>query len=323
MLNQLVQQIQKLYQKFRVYKHISDPYWNEQLLKSEISPKDVSLDSQTRELFLKPLAIHLPKGKADFLVSRKALYQARTLKNDLGAKFYLNEQKELMVELKGLKTILENSQELEIIYDIYYIGLYNFVYAQPVVVLDIGMNVGLASLYFAQRPEVVAVLSYEPFKITYEQAQRNISHNPETASKIHTFDYGLGDQEQTLEIEFDYNIKGSIGIHGIDSQYKQTAGKNLAKEKLYIKPVHEVFEKILQDYPHTDLVLKMDCEGAEYGIIESLYEHDYLKYVKVIVMEWHKKGSEPLLKSLGSAGFTSFARLPHSNNVGFIQAVRC
>jgi FkbM family methyltransferase len=322
MFNRQVQQLQKLYKKWRIYGDIKDSYWTDKLIECSISPGQVDFNQQTHQLFFKPLGVNLTKGKNEFLLTKKALYQAQTLKKVIGAKFLTTTANDLIMEIEGSQAMIENEQELGIVYDIFHIGLYNFVYDEPVIVVDVGMNVGLASLYFAQRSNVKAVLGYEPFKITYDQALKNFALNPDLAPKIHAFDYGLGDKEETIEIEFDYNIKGSIGIKGIDPNYKNVASKNISKEKLYLKPVDEVFAGIIAEYPDTEIVVKMDCEGAEYGILETLDKHGQLDRIKIIVMEWHKKGPDPILGYLKKYGFTCFSRLPKSKNVGFIQAVR-
>ena len=52
------------------------------------------------------------------------------------------------------------------------------------VVFDIGMNVGIASLFFAQRNDVECVYGFEPFPVTYQRALENISLNVKLMKKI-------------------------------------------------------------------------------------------------------------------------------------------
>jgi hypothetical protein len=82
-----------------------------------------------------------------------------------------------------------------------------------------------------------------------------------------------------------YNLKGSIGSRGIDPNFKSVAAKNLSKEKLYIKGVEDVFTSILEKYEDLEIVVKMDCEGAEYPILETLSNSGQLNRIKIIVME--------------------------------------
>jgi hypothetical protein len=55
---------------------------------------------------------------------------------------------------------------------------------EKIVVCDIGMNVGIASLYFAGVNNVTKVYSYEPFPETYQRALANFSLNPLLKDKI-------------------------------------------------------------------------------------------------------------------------------------------
>ena len=66
-------------------------------------------------------------------------------------------------------------------------------------VLDVGMNFGTATLYFANQPNVTRVYSFEPFVPTYEEAVRNMHLNPRLHQKIATHAYGLGFKDERVE----------------------------------------------------------------------------------------------------------------------------
>lgn len=322
MLYQKLTDIYKTYQKFRNFSHISDNYWSERLSQNNISPTAVELDSNTHQLFLKPLNLFLIKDKHDFLLKSQVLNSAKTLQKALDATFYIDQNNNLILELQGVKFIIENEQDIGIIQEIYYLGIYNFVYEKPVVVIDIGMNIGFASLYFASRSNVVAVFGYEPFEITYKQALNNFALNPEIAQKITPYQYGIAEKEQTLTIEFDYDVKGSIGMEGIDKNFKPSSHQKIATAEMKLKATNEVFQSILEQYPDIDIVAKVDCEGAEYEIFKVLSETGQLSRIKMVMMEWHKKGPAPLLNYLNQAGFATFSRLPASKNIGLLYAIR-
>lgn len=322
MLYQKLTEIYKKYQKIKNFSHISDDYWSERLSQNNISPKAVELDTNTHQLFLKPLNLFLIKDKHDFLLKSKVLNSAKTLQKALDANFYFDQNNNLILELQGVKFIVENEQDIDIIKEIYYLGIYNFIYEKPVVVIDIGMNLGFASLYFASRSNVLAVFGYEPFEITYKQALNNFALNSEIAQKITPYQYGIAEKEQTLTIEFDYDVKGSIGMEGIDKKIKSSPDKKLATAEMKLKSTNEVFQSILEQYPDVDIIAKVDCEGAEYEIFKVLSETGQLSRIKMVMMEWHKKGPAPLLNYLNQAGFASFSRLPASNNIGLLYAIK-
>ena len=55
-------------------------------------------------------------------------------------------------------------------------------------------------------------------------------------------------------------------------------------------------------------LLKIDCEGAEYGIIKSLSKEDYKK-VKNIILEYHKGKSDEIENTLKENNFKVFKKI--------------
>lgn len=184
------------------------------------------------------------------------------------------------------------------------------------------MNVGWASLYFASQNNTKAVYAYEPFKINFQEALDNFRLNPELSTKINPFDYGLGGQEETITVEFDYSVKASIGVEGIPEEFKKNKAKSLVKEDILVKDVCQVLSPIFAQYEDIDFMAKIDCEGSEYDIFESLDQANFLRKFKIIVMEWHEKGPQKLEDYLRKNGFTVFSRRPKSKTIGMIYAVR-
>ena len=72
-------------------------------------------------------------------------------------------------------------------------------------------------------------------------------------------------------------------------------------------------------------VLKLDCEGAEYEIIDSLPK-EYFNRIKNIIIEYHYADSKPelvreLISKIKNEGFQITTR-PHYNDMGFLIATR-
>jgi FkbM family methyltransferase len=322
MLYQKLLEAYKFYRKQRNYSHIPDKAWRNLLVDNNISPNYVEYETRTGKLLYKPFGVKLDREKQSFLVNSRVSNKARALQKLAGSKLYLDNHGELIIDVDDVKMIVETGQDLEIVHEIFLLGIYNFLYNQPCIAIDIGMNTGFASLFFAHRENVQAVYAYEPFKATYEQAIRNFALNPKLAAKIKAFDYGVGARDETIAVEFDYNVKGSVGISGIDDLFKSGDSSAIVKADLIIKPFTDVFRSILDAHPDGAIVAKIDCEGAEYEILDSLAENAQLEKIKIIMMEWHKKGPDPLVKHLQDAGFIIFSRLPRSTNVGTIYAIR-
>jgi hypothetical protein len=67
-----------------------------------------------------------------------------------------------------------------------------------------------------------------------------------------------------------------------------------------------VFDEICKKYPDQRILLKLDCEGEEYKIMDYLSEKNLMQKISVVALEWHVKGFEPLCKILSQHGFSVF-----------------
>lgn len=226
---------------------------------------------------------------------------------------------QVRVEVGGLRFIVQTAEELYILNEIFVNGIYNLRTAEQVVVWDIGMNVGIASLYFASRPEVAHVVAYEPFAPTYRQALKNIGLNTGAGRKITPFNVGIGDSERSVRVAYRYDIKGSVGINGLPAD----AGEDgAAQERLDMRPAAAVLEELAAAHPGLGIIAKVDCEGAEYEIIRSLADADSLTRIQAFLIEWHTHGPGEIVGLLADAGFTTLSLLPQSAGTGMIYAVR-
>jgi hypothetical protein len=71
-----------------------------------------------------------------------------------------------------------------------------------------------------------------------------------------------------------------------------------------------------------EIILKMDCEGSEYDIFESLSSAKILPDFNFIIVEWHYKDPEKIFTALRDAGFVFMAFDPQSKTAGMIYAFR-
>lgn len=68
-------------------------------------------------------------------------------------------------------------------------------------------------------------------------------------------------------------------------------------------------------------VLKMDCEGEEYNIFDTLKKNDIIGKFDIIMLEWHYKGSEMLEEVLKERGFSYF-KFIRDKDTGLIYAIK-
>lgn len=221
----------------------------------------------------------------------------------------------------GIRFHFFSKEEFQVVDEVYIFNTYNVISDREKLVVDIGMNTGHASLFFAKQRSVIEVHSYEPFSIPFNRAKSNFIINLPFAEKIHANHYGLGgSDEETTVLSCEENTI-STSIRGAHSGTPETISIRSASRELSIL-VESARARNL------DLVVKMDCEGSEFQIMEALERDDLLSKIDVMMIEWHKwwskeKSSANLIEPLIATGFTIFDRTVRNDPyVGLLYAVR-
>ncbi len=226
------------------------------------------------------------------------------------------------IEVDGLRFNIYTPQSLRILSEVLLHRIYELSVPDKPVVIDIGMNVGVSSLFFAKSLKC-PVYSYEPFEDTCKKAIANIKLNPNYAHKISAFQLGVGSNNRKEEFIFCPEASGDCGIVPIPESYRQ--GRQSYMTKVEIRSAAEVVNFVLKKERSRNIVLKVDCEGMEYEIIECLAEAGLLSKIRAIVLEWHRRGDlgDPanLYSTLASNGFVLFGNPHKKSEVGMLYAV--
>ena len=223
-----------------------------------------------------------------------------------------------MVEVEGLNFKVASLSNMAVLYEIFIEKIYAIEAPhENLVVIDIGMNVGVASLYFAIQPYFIKVYGYEPFPETFAEAELNILANPKWASKLKVINEGVSNVHETRAISLFES--GLLSASTIDQ--KNDYGKKIGQEiNVQLVSIKEVFDLVLAENPNTKILLKLDCEGEEYVIFDMLKESTYLDHVAIAIIEWHEKGSSDIEKVLINNQF-KLRHVHHvSENSGMIYA---
>lgn len=263
------------------------------------------------------LKLSFPKDTFEFFLDGYS--HVLSLKDNLGASFEIKEDK-LFVTIGDLYFNVQTAEDLFILTEIYLRKEYNLNIAEPSVVIDIGLNVGFASLYFANRNDIIHVYSYEPFLPTYQQAVYNISLNEELKDKISSHGYGVSDENKELEVEYNYDNKGRVGILG--TKLIKDSLKEVSQHKIRLVEISSVLNEVISKHPEAPIIMKIDCEGGEYDIFKHFSQKSLPTQVKGIAMEWHHKGPTDLLKVLSKEGFKTITTYSNDQKVGMIYAIR-
>lgn len=197
------------------------------------------------------------------------------------------------------------------------------------VVIDVGMNIGAASMYFLNSSKVKRVYGYEPFPETYKKAETNLSEYNKDANRLRIFKWGWSDRNEVRKVKYNPDLScGMSTMSDIESfaekNYKKLRLLNIDKDTYINVEVHkasDVVSGICGENPECNIVLKLDCEGEEYNIIRQLDESGYLKVFSLIMLEWHYKGNDNLIKILEKNRF-SYICANKSYEMGLIYAYR-
>ncbi len=146
------------------------------------------------------------------------------------------------------------------------------------IIIDIGGHVGLFIVFCKQFCNNGKIFCFEPVKENYEQCMENIRIN--NLQNVNLFNMAVTKKTGEIPIYLNEDDSG----HSI-----------FLKDKKSIKVKSISLEDILlsNKIQHCDL-LKIDCEGAEYEIIESIPEH-YFENIDKIIIEYHFAKDNPQL----------------------------
>jgi len=276
------------------------------------------IEKHNNNIFFKKLNLNMSLNQSFFMIL--GYKNALLLKDVVDATFILDNNY-LYIELNDLKFKIQTAEELFILREIFVDGIYNFCLNSNLdkyILIDIGMNVSFASCYFGRVKKIPKIISFEPFKPTFIEAKENIRLNS-LENTIYANNYGLGDTDESLSVEYTEEFKGQVGVQGVD--YIRSKIDKKIVENIIIKDVNKVFNTMFKDFKTNRFILKIDCEGAEYQLIDNIPQN-ILDRCDIIMMEWHEKGAQKLEDWLIFNNFMLMSFSPHSTRVGMIYAIK-
>lgn len=253
----------------------------------------------------------LPLQKYKISNNFETLFQSKYYIQNLEKKYkdltIINHKEGFLVGFQGFSIYVESNEEFFILNEIFVRNDYDFTTTSKAVVIDIGANVGITSLFFSQFDFVEKIYAFEPVKDTYKQAEYNFSLNKNMHKVALMKNIGLGKSSRKEVFLFDKFWKGNAGCRGIESpSYSQNAAAT--EREVQIEDASVELQAIVDANPGRKIVVKMDCEGGEYEIIEGLYASGMINCINVLLIEWHDQGSLELEKVLLDSGFDFFSK---------------
>ena len=174
-------------------------------------------------------------------------------------------------------------------------------------VIDIGAHIGLFSLLVSQLCKTGKILSFEPVSENFDLLVSNLKLNH--IKNILPFNMAVSKNSGRLDLF----LNNDQSAHSIFSK----SSESISVESTSLQKIFE------ENKISSCKLLKLDCEGAEYEIIDSL-PSEYLNKIQNIVMEYHSADTKPelvknLIQKIKNAGFKIKTR-PHHDDMGFLIA---
>jgi FkbM family methyltransferase len=141
----------------------------------------------------------------------------------------------------------------------------------PAVILDIGAHVGSASLALHRAFPGARIVCYEPSPATAHFLRRNLSENGVTG-EVHEF-----------------AVAGCDGHAYLVSDTATSCEASLLFEDSGGTPVSVVsFDHVMENLGSGPVLLKLDCEGSEFDILEQSLDSSFSN-VQTVLLEYHPR----------------------------------
>ena len=178
------------------------------------------------------------------------------------------------------------------------------------VVLDIGANIGAASVFFGNYYPRARICSFEPVPDNFSMLTRNT----EISTQVERFQIALSDHDGELTMIHSPGVSN----HGGWSFYQRGASGN--EEKITV-PIRRSGDFLREIGIETIDVIKIDTEGAEKEILKGLYP-EQLATVKFMVGELHGERDFELLDWLEQKGFDIECKKSFNKPAFIFKAIR-
>jgi len=178
-------------------------------------------------------------------------------------------------------------------------------FIQGKTIVDIGANVGCASVFFAVAHPQATVYALEPAKEAFEYLKKNTSE----LANVRAFNVGAYDRDTQMELHLgkEASATNSLLPGSMTSEKSETV--QLRRISTFLKE---------QGVEHIDL-LKLDTEGVEIAILRDL--RPMINSIDAMYVEYHSEEDRLELDRILSNRFvlfTSEAEHPHRGVVSYV-----
>ncbi len=168
----------------------------------------------------------------------------------------------------------------------------NISFKEGDVVIDVGGNVGMISIYLAKKYPFLKIYAFEPVKQNYENFKKNIKLNNIPDGIIFVEHAAVTKDGRDIRMSINTVNSGGSSIESLD--FGQRHPLCSAEEITSSITLDQIFDKY--NIQHCKL-LKMDCEGSEYEILYNA-NPETLKKCENLRAEFHT--NTPLVQQFGT-----------------------
>jgi FkbM family methyltransferase len=179
-------------------------------------------------------------------------------------------------------------------------------------IVDIGANIGIFAVYAAQSSPDAQIYCYEPELFNFDTLRRNIS--------INGFDHRIS--------AFQCAVASAAGPRDLSVAESLSNSFHMVADGARLETVPcTTLQHILESQRLDGIdLLKMNCEGAEYEILEGCSSADFAR-IKNIRLEYHnldapRRNGESLSRFLRGQGYRIERFSRYLTTSGFIWAAR-
>ena len=162
---------------------------------------------------------------------------------------------------------------------------------EPTTIIDGGANIGLTSVFFANKYPDAQIVSIEPEAGNFEMLKKNTQAYP----NITLLNTGVWDHKANLAIVDSGKGNNSFTVEEVSYP---------TKDSIRALSIADIIEE--RKWKSID-ILKLDIEGSEKNVFEKNYER-WLPLVKVLIVELHDRMvpgcSETVFKALAHYNFS-------------------
>jgi len=184
-----------------------------------------------------------------------------------------------------------NSKREEYNYD-------NINFKEGDVVIDIGGNVGMVSIYLAKKFPFLKIYAFEPVKEDYENFLQNMKLNNIPNETITVENKAVTCDGRAVNMNINLQNKGGSFVlrdpNGNLNDFKNIKFDNLETNNISINSIK--LEEICKKYGIKKIkLLKIDCEGSEYEILYNLSK-EVFSNILTIRGEFHSKNDKKIIE---------------------------